>query len=119
MVDLAMAALMPDSITASAARCMWTPPESAKEVVPDLIISRQASFALQYTSSGVRVLSKGTRKRVQIMGYSSASLPLSSCWQVWVWASTNPGISSLPRPSRVSRGVYCSSASPALPMKAI
>jgi hypothetical protein len=42
MVDFAMAALMPDSITASATRSMCTPPESAKAVVPLLIISRHA-----------------------------------------------------------------------------
>ena len=47
MVERAMAARIPDSRTAWTTRSMCTPPESAKEVVPDLIISKQASWADQ------------------------------------------------------------------------
>ena len=46
IVDFAIAARMPEPITASTARSMWTPPLSRKPVVPLLIISRQESCAL-------------------------------------------------------------------------
>ena len=111
MVERLREALIPDSRTTSATCSMCVPPASAKEVVPDLIICRHASLALAATSSSVRLLSKGTRNLVQIIGNSSEIRPRRSCWHTWVCPSVRPGMTSFPLPSNTVIPWYLSSIS--------
>ncbi|OPY40598.1 MAG: hypothetical protein A4E40_00794 [Methanoregulaceae archaeon PtaU1.Bin059] len=73
---------------------------SLKATVPDLIISRHASFVPQYTSSPVRWASRGQIFWVSqsCSGMSSAK-PRSRVMAAWVWVFTRPGSARSPAPS--------------------
>ena len=67
-----------------------------------MIISRAARDALRSIFSSVRVLSKGSMIRVQIIGRASSTLPFRSCCPVCMWQSASPGMTSLPLPEMCS-----------------
>ena len=73
---------------------------SAKQVVPDFIISRQPSKAPTYTCSPVRCFSIGqiSSSNHGLSGMSSA-MPRSRVIERWVWALINPGKTAFPRAS--------------------